>query len=483
MAATLATTMNATLATTMMATETVSDSQVTPGAGQDLDPRWFNNPQFNLNLQSGGRTCVFISLIQSEKHMHTPINFLVIKNSGTSRLWECNEADVIASANDDSSSKAVKREVTRVVTLDPSIHGTSFVISCYQDTFKPDTTVAQPFYLRIFASEKVSLEAIRPPFCLTFKGEWRNGTAGGRRSRKTLSAGWCMNPQLILNFNRPTTVKIVCERPLPKRRRETSNVGFTLARLHSGVDVGRRQSKQVVKPVKSFAKQLPTKAIAPALGTVRRKLQVLQDEWSKETSFASEDIACMYFSVLPLQGPLVVVPSTSEPGVFCGFTIRVFSDRPLKDAVMLDETKNVAVTGSWNANSAGGCHLFHAPYTVQPKAQTWKNNPKFVLTVFQAFTGHLTLARLDRQWMRHMAQDGVGCMMGVYVMKGFDGSFESIAAESGFLPGNEVTLEMKFEASGTPYVIMPTTFQPNKCGEFVLSLGAPTSAFSLAALS
>ena len=39
------------------------------------------------------------------------------------------------------------------------------------------------------------------------------------------SIKWCRNPQFFLALQKPTTMKIVCERPVAKRRKEAATVG------------------------------------------------------------------------------------------------------------------------------------------------------------------------------------------------------------------------------------------------------------------
>lgn len=78
-------------------------------------------------------------------------------------------------------------------------------------------------------------------------------------------------------------------------------------------------------------------------------MQVVTTDWSQETSFSAEDYACMFVTISPQQGPIVIVPSLSEEAVAGTFQLSVFSDRRLAGATMLDEAKNAFHVGAWTA--------------------------------------------------------------------------------------------------------------------------------------
>ncbi|CEM37447.1 unnamed protein product [Vitrella brassicaformis CCMP3155] len=458
----------------------------------DPDPRWFNNPQFRLTVQSSRATTIFVSLMQSEENPPIPINCLVMKAKTACRLWECNPSDILGTAVPlDEPIKENKREVNHEIVLSPEKgqHGIYHIV-CYQDEAKPDVNVRRVFHLRLFSSEPIYLEPKPQPWLKTFKSEWGQQSAGGRRLKKRGGEAiqWCTNPQFVLNFQRATTLKIVCERALGKRRRDVHNVGFVVTRLFASTDLNRRNKPAATQVVTSSAKlnKLSRSTVTleerpPELGTLHRKLQILSTDWWQETSFSQEDVACMHLSVTPQQGPLVVVPSLAESGALGSFTLNIFADRPLKDAVQLDESKNVVLYGGWTAETAGGCHLFHPPYETQPKLQTWQKNPKYTLHVTASITAHVTLARLDKAWRKTVAQDPVGAMMGFYILRGDHIEMTNVISETPYLPGNEVAMELQLEPTDDdePYIIMPTTYEPNKVGEFIVRVSANKPKFEL----
>merc|ERR1719163_2105814 len=63
----------------------------------DPDPRWFNNPQVRITLETDKPTTVFFSLLQSESNPLQLANLIVLKAKGP-RLWDCARADVLGVA-------------------------------------------------------------------------------------------------------------------------------------------------------------------------------------------------------------------------------------------------------------------------------------------------------------------------------------------------------------------------------------------------
>merc|ERR1719305_2207087 len=195
---------------------------------------------------------------------------------------------------------------------------------------------------------------------------------------------------------------------------------------------------------------------------LKRRMQVVSTNWVQETSFTAEDYACMFVTITPQQGPIVVVPSLSEESITGTFQLSVFSDKRLAGAVMLDEAKNALQVGTWTADTAGGCHLYSPPFEMQ-KAATWVKNPRYHLIVHSRTRVHITLGRIERSWRSQLAKDAVGCMLGLYVCHG------------------EVSLEATLDActAESPYLIVPCTYEPGKVGEFMLRITSDEAAFEV----
>merc|ERR1719197_753383 len=123
--------------------------------------------------------------MQSEQNpQYVPTNMMILKAKPSGRLWDCIETDLLGTAMEQQQGSPT-REVTYELALDPA------------------------------------------------------SSAGGRRLRanRMENPNWCRNPQIFLNFKRPTCLKIVLERHLGKRRNtHGTTVGFTVTRLQNSTE-------------------------------------------------------------------------------------------------------------------------------------------------------------------------------------------------------------------------------------------------------
>lgn len=458
------------------------------GPAADPDSRWFNNPQFRIHLKNASKpVTLFVSLMQSEQNSHyLPTNLMLLRAKPSGRLWDCVEQDLLSTAVESQLGTPI-RETTFELVLHPGETGQNYVLVAYIDQAKPDPSIKSRFYVRVFASEPIGVEALPPPIAESFAGEWSQSSSGGRRTKGRMeSSNWCRNPQIFLNFRKPTAMKIVLERRVGKKRYQTQEItaGFTVTRLNSSAEVqdvqkSHRNKPQATNTATGFGTTVggikPPEQVLPELIDPRRKLQVLPSDWVRDTSYGLEDVACMFLAVTPEQGPLVVVPSLSDENAAGQFNLSVFSDRPLRDAMMLDERRDKVLVGNWTADTGGGCHLYLQPFE-QAKAATWRNNPRFALVVPQRAQVHITLARCERPWRQQIAKDAVGCMLGFYVLSqtagvGEEGlSRENVVAETTFVPSHEVSLDITLApcTADNPYLVVPCTYEPGKVGEFML---------------
>jgi hypothetical protein len=444
----------------------------------DPDPRWFNNPQTRITLETDKPTTVFFSLVQSEENPRQSTNLMLLKVKGAARLWDCVRSDVVGVALENQQDP--QREITFEIQLNPAETGKQYIAVCYQDVPKPEANVACKFYLRVFASEPIKVESVLSPQTLFFSGEWKaHSSAGGRRLKngKNDNPQWAKNPQLFLLPRRTTNVKIVCERHLFRRRQQGVTVGFLTTRMASSAEPKSPTRKRRGDLGKTGSTAHDDES-AP-LVDLKRRIQVLPTDWCQETSYAAEDYACMFVTISPQQGPIVVVPSLSEEGVAGQFTLSVFSDKRLGGAVMLDDSCNSFMVGQWSSDTAGGCHLYSPPFE-QAKAATWSRNPRYNLVAQQRMRIHVTLGRIERTWRPQLAKDAVGCMLGLYICQN-DITRENVLAETTFVPGHEVSLEATLDACSpdNPYLIVPCTYEPGKVGEFMLRITSDEAVFEV----
>jgi len=126
----------------------------------------------------------------------------------------------------------------------------------------------------------------------------------------------------------------------------------------------------------------------PKLENMERKLQILPNEWYKESYYMSDEVAAFYAQFQPTEGPFIIVPSFAKLGFQSDFvltsklfiTLPVFSSNPV-EVQQLDEAKNAVVSGKWTEKSAGGCHLNDKEFEQKPEKFTWASNPRFHLTL------------------------------------------------------------------------------------------------------
>merc|ERR1719327_1088776 len=83
----------------------------------DPDPRWFNNPQTRITLETDKPTTVFFSLVQSEENPRQSTNLMLLKVKGQARLWDCVRADVVGVALENQQDP--QREITFEIQLNP----------------------------------------------------------------------------------------------------------------------------------------------------------------------------------------------------------------------------------------------------------------------------------------------------------------------------------------------------------------------------
>lgn len=96
----------------------------------------------------------------------------------------------------------------------------------------------------------------------------------------------------------------------------------------------------------------------PFLGKFKRKIMMQKEEKFVHTSFASPELACLYLQVIPIEGPLLIVPSLEKPGVFCDYKLSFFSNKIL-NIEELDGNKNPVVISEWTQYNSGGSHIFN----------------------------------------------------------------------------------------------------------------------------
>jgi len=221
---------------------------------------------------------------------------------------------------------------------------------------------------------------------------------------------------------------------------------------------------------------------------LERKSVMSAQEWHLMTDFGNRVVCALKLPPLSASfcpDGLLVVPSLAEAGSEGRFSVEVFSDCEGLRLEPLPDGRAKALSASWDEPSAGGNHM---------QRGTWKKNPRFHLKLHGAdgpVRVKITLSRPPGPWKALVAKDSLGCMLGFYVCRGPNpargGGSELYHegepwTETPFVPTHSVSTPPGFELppmDGEVFTIIPTTFEPGKCGPFVISVTADVN-FTLA---
>ena len=141
----------------------------------------------------------------------------------------------------------------------------------------------------------------------------------------------------------------------------------------------------------------------------------------------------------------------------------------------LEDSRNVVLASQWEKRSAGGCHLYDKEYEQKPDAFTWVNNPKFLLNLQtrEPTAVKITLSRPEKAWKKQIGMSLVGSMIGFYVYPAKVQPTKDNALNRDslkFVPWCLYSEELILDGNPDGYIIMPTTYEPNKLGPFNISV-------------
>lgn len=462
----------------------------------DSDDKWFNNPQYRITVTR--RTQLFVSLMQADEKLskkpYLPVNFLILKTKDKkNRIWEKDKNDVVIEAAT-GLQRLAQREITKEIFLEPGEgrkYGHFVIIPNLEiEGRKLESEAAKgkkvnrPFWLRIFAQNPVDVVELSETIEVTVNGEWTEHTGGGRRALKTGKDNplWCKNPQYFLNIRTHTILKILLKKNGKSKRARESNCGIVICRAQ----LRQAQRKLLTQTVGRKLQATSNKAEMLTLDMLERKLQILPLEWWKESYYNFDDTSCLFLRLEPSMGPYLVTPTLSTEKVAAQFSLSVFSNQAVS-LERLEDSKNLALSGAWTKETAGGSHLHERPYEDNVKGQTWKDNPKYLLkfNTHGPIKAKITISRAESHWSWKIARDHVACMMGLYIFPGSTSKVDcSLRLNQGsvFLPMNELT-EIFEQIENLPdgFLLMPTTYEPKVTGPFVLSVSSDIE-FSLTPL-
>jgi len=488
----------------------------------DTDDKWFNNPQFRIRVYK--KTKLIISLMQEDQRSESgtnnyiKCNFIVVQSrQKKSRIWvKPEDKNICCVALKDPNAKP-KREITQTLIVncfEGKNFGNFIVIPNTEADNKKDEN--RPFWLRIFASEYIDVEELPESMEVSMKGIWGEDNAGGPRKiieekngkkQEIENPFWCKNPQYFINIKQPTHLKIILKKEdkAAKKIKETT-IGLCICR-HTEADmdnlVQEKQRTNLAEKRALMNTDQTTKLLhqtqqhlqPPVMDVISRKLMVGPQEFYKESTFSTNELAAMYFHFLPIEGPFVIVPCLDKVNSTAKYKLTIFSNNPI-EVRRLNDNKNSALIGEWEPHSAGGCDLYDEKFYKNVDGRTWINNPTFDLSFksYNPASVKITLLIAEKNWRHKItkifeekakqeedrgskskknkkANLSVGSMISIYLLKkGHKISRDSIITQSSFMPTLETELKVDLQDmdnEGTNYTIMPTTYYPFIEGKFI----------------
>jgi len=212
-----------------------------------------------------------------------------------------------------------------------------------------------------------------------------------------------------------------------------------------------------------------------------RKIFLRQDEWFHSSDFSSSDIASLNICKLDpswIPRGIIAIPCLAEVGAKGVYSFEVHTDISGIKVTELADAKTKTLAGCWEGDEAGGSHLHPL---------TWRKNPKYSLKLnaMEEVKLSITLQRSGEEWDPICAKDPLGSMFGFYVYTGTRPSTETTNIlydgkpwnQTAFVPVHDVSTPQDLLLPPLPheecYMIMPTTFEPGKHGNYFLSVSSP----------
>jgi len=169
-----------------------------------------------------------------------------------------------------------------------------------------------------------------------------------------------------------------------------------------------------------------------------------------------------------------VVPSTASDTFQAEFSLTIYSSQPV-EVQQLPDSRNVVLASAWDKRSAGGCHLYDKEFEQKPDSFTWMQNPKFLLKLEtqNPTSVKITLSRPEKAWKKQIGMALVGSMIGFYVYPAkLQPTKDNVLNKDSlkFVPWCQYYEELILDGNPEGYLIMPTTYEPNKLGPFNISV-------------
>lgn len=535
-----------------------SQRRTLPFTRMDSDDRWFNNPQYRLQVFEPTRLVIELSQLDTTptgvQNEYSSVGFSVFKSSNSkSRIWEMpvhgqlittvtnkvrkNKA-LIEQMNheDNSESKSndneednlpniqiqvqnvdkkgltefkpgkpkdiFKQSAITSVFLEPEPNQLSsfYTILVFVNIKRNDKTQALqiPYNLKVFSSKRVEIETLSNTIEQVIEDQWEASSAGGPyflgHNGSVENTNWCLNQQYLLTFQSPTSLKLILQKTGKNVKKiKDAKLGLFVCyiKLHSENEKpdqqGSTSKKKKLNPKEELLQKLLEKTKdhlkVKTVSNPWRKIKVLSNENFFESTFGSSDTACLFIKILPVEGPLLVVPCLEKPGMTGEFKMTIFSNSEV-NVVPVNRLMNPVVLGEWTQYNSGGSHVYNEQLYSNPEKRTWATNPVYKLSVDEKIIENkpvkirLSLCYAEKNWKSKLINKvsnienkkkskksmvNVDSMISIYILRvSSKVSTENIVHQSDFSPSSEHVFEFEFKASEfsnmKSCLIMPSTY-------------------------
>ena len=380
-------------------------------------PSWRYNPQFGLTFDSN----VQIKLTQ-KNNLDTPhaIGFYLLKSDG-GRILEVTKENFISKASFTSSPSVI-------CNLNVEKLSTFTIVPC---TFRPNKQ--SKFELEVFSNNTnaiVELDFARSDWVESVvSGEWKGRSAGGCFNHHT----WRSNPQIRLVAEKSGEVVLVLEQQSHDQSatNDVVSIGFYITKKPIDNDIIFTDSQEDILKKAAF----------------------------KKTS----SLSCKFDVEAGME--YNVIPCTFTP--FDEATFKMFAygyQQSLTFHSIIEDPEianNRTVEGRWSEQTSGGCM----------KNQTWPNNPKFYLISHPTMPTPVEII-LVQETNKNNSSDVKYHPVGLSVCHCDENglpkisSIEDIIFNSNYEESREISISVVLPPSTSPFVITPSTFEPNQFGQF-----------------
>lgn len=532
--------------------------RTSPFTKMDSDDKWFNNPQYRLKIYEPTKIVIDFSQLDTtqvgvENQYHS-IGFSVFKTSNNkSRVWEMPLAEnqlcsvqnkfkkvktVVENPNHDEvsenhsntneddipppihiqinspdpkstvdqktmvSKEQFKPNAVSLLFLEPEQNqlNSFYTILLFSNIKKSEKTqdMKIPYNLKIIGNKKFEIDALSPTIENFKEDQWDANSSGGpyymNQNGITENIMWCLNPQYLLNFQSPTSLKIILQKTGKNLKKlKDSKLGLSICYLKIDSENDKPVKQSVVNRNKCL--NLREELLQKLLEKTKEHLQVktIQNPWRKikisanenyiESSFGSTETACLFLKVLPVEGPLLVVPCLDKPGLTGEFKMTIFSNAEV-GITTLDRSMNPVILGAWNQYNSGGSHIYNEQLYSNIEKRTWVTNPIYKLTIESKILIEkpvkikLALHFAEQNWKSKLINQvsnaenkkqtkksliNVDSMISLYIMKiGMKVTPASIVFQSPFRPSFENEFEFEFKSADfnkqKSFLVLPATF-------------------------